>query len=228
MLPKVILHNAVSVDGRMDNIEPDLGQFYGLAQRWEEDATIVGSETILKEEDIPEETEEDLLPPEKKPNDMRPLLAIPDSKGRVRSWHHLRKAPFWSYMVALISKTTPREYIDYLERRHIDYIIAGEEKVDMRTALEELKTRYNVKTARVDSGGSLNGVLLREGLVNEVSIMVLPSLVGGTSLHYIFQAPDLTSKEAALELKLAHFERLDEDVLWLRYMVKKVKQAALK
>ncbi len=47
MLPRVIMHNAVSVDGRLDWIEPDLGAFYGIAAGFGEDATLVGSETIL-------------------------------------------------------------------------------------------------------------------------------------------------------------------------------------
>jgi hypothetical protein len=31
MLPRVILFNAVSLDGRIDGFIPDLGQFYELA-----------------------------------------------------------------------------------------------------------------------------------------------------------------------------------------------------
>ena len=42
-MPQVILHNAVSVDGRIDWITPELGVFYGLASRWKEDATLAGS-----------------------------------------------------------------------------------------------------------------------------------------------------------------------------------------
>lgn len=31
MLPRVILHNAISLDGKNEGFEPDLGQYYGLA-----------------------------------------------------------------------------------------------------------------------------------------------------------------------------------------------------
>jgi 2,5-diamino-6-(ribosylamino)-4(3H)-pyrimidinone 5'-phosphate reductase len=86
-------------------------------------------------------------------------------------------------------------------------------------ALEELNARYGVRTVRVDSGGTLNGVLLRAGLVDEVSVLIGPCLVGGTTPRSIFRAPDLTSSEGVVELKLTHVEKLKGDVVWLRYEV---------
>ena len=48
MLPRIIIHNAISLDGRIDWLTFDLGLFYGLISRWNEDATMVGSNTLLK------------------------------------------------------------------------------------------------------------------------------------------------------------------------------------
>jgi 2,5-diamino-6-(ribosylamino)-4(3H)-pyrimidinone 5'-phosphate reductase len=93
--------------------------------------------------------------------------------------------------------------------------------VDLKTALEELNSRYEVKTIRVDSGGTLNNVLLRKGLVDEVSVLVHPNLVGGTSSGSIFRATDLTSKEEIINLKLIHLEKMENDLIWLRYEVVK-------
>lgn len=64
------------------------------------------------------------------------------------------------------------EYIGYLEREGIDAIVTGEERVDLRAALEELADRYGVRTVRMDSGGTLNAALLRAGLVDELSVLV--------------------------------------------------------
>jgi hypothetical protein len=38
LLPRIILHNVVSLDGRMDWFTPGVGLFYELASRWQEDA----------------------------------------------------------------------------------------------------------------------------------------------------------------------------------------------
>lgn len=222
MLPKVIIHNAVSVDGRIDNFDVDMGLYYELARTWKEDATLVGSNTILKAEEwekVPDEDESVFEPPKISPEDKRPLLAVPDAKGMVRIWHYIRNWPYWRHHIALCSKSTPNEYLDYLEKRHIGCIIAGDDHVDLKAALEELNNRYEVKSVRVDSGGILNGVLLRLGLVDEVSVLVHPNLVGGKSPGSIFTADDLTSKEGVLNLKLVHLEKFKNDIVWMRYEV---------
>jgi len=228
MLPRVILHSAVSLDGRIDGFPIDLFQYYELAASWKEDATLAGSDTFLKAaSEAPPEDESAFLPPKKDPNDNRALLAIPDSRGRIRTWHYLRSLPYWRHFVALCSKSTPQEYLHYLKERHIDFIIAGQDHVDLRAALEELNTRFGVKVVRVDAGGTLNGQLLRKGLVNEVSLLIYPSLVGGERQSNIFRAPDLpaiadplTGSEGIIALKLMHMERLNGNIIWLRYEVK--------
>ena len=220
MLPRVILHNAVSVDGRVNGFTPDIGLFYELAGTWKEDATLAGSATICKPaEPIPPEDETAFQPPVVEPADKRPLLVVPDSRGRVRHWHALRQAGYWRDFIALVSRATPPDYLDYLTKRHLKWILTGDERVDLRAALAQLSARFGVKVIRVDSGGTLNGVLLRAGLVHEVSVLVHPSLVGGLLPASLFRASDLTSPEGIIQLRLTHVERLRNDLVWLRYDV---------
>ena len=232
MLPRVILHNAISLDGRIDGFPIDLQQYYELTATWKEDATLAGSETFLKAAtEAPPEDESAFIPPRSDPKDKRPILVIPDSRGRIRTWHYLRSLPYWRHFVALCSRSTPQDYLQYLKDRHIDCIITSEDQVDLKMALEELYSRYAVKVVRVDSGGTLNGLLLRQGLANEVSILIYPSLVGGETSSSIFRAqdlppvsnPDLASglgAKGTIPLKLIAAERLKGDVMWLRYEVK--------
>ena len=224
MLPRVILHNEVSLDGRFDWVTPDLGQFYELASRWKEDATLAGSETLLSaypEEQLSAEDVEGAQPPEKNPDDTCPLLVVPDSRGRQRNWHLLRKEPYWRDVVALCSRSTPEAYLDYLSERHVEYIVSGDDRVDLRAALEQLNALYGVELVRVDSGGSLNGALLRAGLVDEVSLLIDPCLVGGTTPRSVFHAADLNSSDGVIQLRLVHFEKVRGDIVWLRYEVVK-------
>jgi 2,5-diamino-6-(ribosylamino)-4(3H)-pyrimidinone 5'-phosphate reductase len=220
MLPRVILHNAISVDGRIVGFEVNIGLYYELAMRWQEDATLAGSDTILAPmEEIPAEDDSVFEQPEDDPNDTRPILVIPDSKGRVRIWHYLKQQPYWRKFIALVSESTPKEYLEYLEKRHINYILTGKKKVDLRTALDELNVKYGVKKVRMDSGGTLNGVLLRAGLVDEISVLIHPSLVGGSTEKSIFRAPDLISSADVVQLKLTHVEKLSNEIVWVRYNV---------
>jgi 2,5-diamino-6-(ribosylamino)-4(3H)-pyrimidinone 5'-phosphate reductase len=47
MLPKVILHTAMSLDGRITDFPADLELYYGLAAQWNHGAILFGSETVL-------------------------------------------------------------------------------------------------------------------------------------------------------------------------------------
>jgi len=225
MIPRVILHNSTSIDGRIDWLTPDVDLHYELAAYWRADAQLVGSETILiSTEEIPEEAApnaEDLAAQQpQSPGDTRPLLVIPDSRGRVRTWDMLCKLRHWRGAVALCTHSTSQDYLDYLSSLGVEYILVGEELVDLRAGLEALHTTYGIQTVLVDSGGTLNGALLRAGLVSEVSLVIYPCLVGGTTPQSFFRAPDLAKQAGVIELDLIAVEQVREGIIWLRYAVK--------
>jgi 2,5-diamino-6-(ribosylamino)-4(3H)-pyrimidinone 5'-phosphate reductase len=228
MLPHVILHIGMSVDGRTDWGVGDEGLYYELAARFNADAMLTGSRTMLAAyasepkapcgQDTPHQDGEPLESWELHPLHV-PLLVIVDSRGQIRGWSQIKKEPYWRNAMALCSRSTPPEYLDYLHKRHVEYVMTGDDRVDLRAALEELNARYSVKTVRVDSGGILNGALLRAGLVDEVSVLIGPCLVGGTTPRSIFVAPDLTLPEGVIRLRLIHVEAMRGDIIWLRYEV---------
>jgi len=189
MLPRVVIHNAVSLDGSIRLRSPDLETYYGLAPIWKEDATLAGSGTILAgEEEAPPEGAGHVGPWKVDPRDRRPLLVVPDSRGRIRFWHHLRRAGYWRDIVVLCSRSTPASYLEHLRERRIDCIVAGDRKVD-----------------------------LREGLVDEVSLLVHPELVGGARPETFFSGPPVP--EASGRLRLFKVQRVKGGLVWLRYRV---------
>jgi 2,5-diamino-6-(ribosylamino)-4(3H)-pyrimidinone 5'-phosphate reductase len=224
MLPYVILYNAVSLDGRTTGFNADVELYYELASKWNVDAVLAGINTILtgfnaQPGELREEGKENFKPPKKDPDDDRTLLVIPDSKGQVRIWNEVRKMPYIRDILVLCSRSTSREYLDFLDERYIDYLIVGYQRVDLEAALEELNTKFGVKSVRVDSGGLLNGALIRAGLVDEVHLLIHPQLVGGVSPNSIYQNPDLDSSDSLVQLKLAKMEKVKDHIVWLQYKV---------
>lgn len=217
MLPHVVLHNAVSVDGRLDWLNVDLGLYYELAGQWPVDAMLSGSETILAAYAA---APADAPAAEPSP-EAQTWLVVVDSRGRIHNWPQIRYSPYWRDVIVLCSRATPIEYVNDLKRQGMAHIIAGDDHVDLRAALEELSARFGVKAIRVDSGGALNGALLRAGLIDEVSIVIAPALVGGRTPRSIFTAPDLTSADGVIPLKLCHVEQLRGETVWLRYEIVK-------
>ena len=224
MLPWVILYNAVSLDGRITGFDADVELYYELASGWDVDAVLMGSNTVLtgfglKPGQIIGESEVAFQPRKKEEEDDRPLLVVPDSKGQIRIWSELLKMPYIRDVLVLCSRSTPSEYLDFLDERYIDYLVVGYQHVDLEVALEELNTKFDVKKIRIDSGGVLNGVLLRAGLVDEVRLLVHPELVGGDKTNSIFQEMGLDDWNTPIKLKLDNVEKIKDDIIYLKYKV---------
>jgi 2,5-diamino-6-(ribosylamino)-4(3H)-pyrimidinone 5'-phosphate reductase len=85
--------------------------------------------------------------------------------------------------------------------------------------LEELTRRFGAQTVRVEAGGTLNGVLLEQGLVDEVGVLIHPVLAGGTNPTTMFQASSAANSPGVTHLHLTNVQRLEDDYVWLRYDV---------
>jgi 2,5-diamino-6-(ribosylamino)-4(3H)-pyrimidinone 5'-phosphate reductase len=220
-LPKVLVHVALSADGRTSGFEVDLELYYGLAQRWKEDATLTGADTLLAAGGLP--ADEAKGPGHEHPvdpRDKRPLLVVTDSQGRLRCWEALRHTEYWRSPVALVSRKTPRRALEHLRRQRVETLVCGGARVDLRQALTRLHDRHGVRRLRVDSGGALAGALLRAGLVHEVSLLVHPVLVGGTAPASFFRETVPGRAAEPLRARLVTARQITGGLLWLRYAVR--------
>lgn len=216
----LVMHNAASVDGRIDGFVPNIGLYYGLAEAWEVDAHLVGADTLIQGEQEadapePEAVGESDATAQREGSDP-PLLVVTDSRGRVSGWEGIAGQPYWSDVLVLCSETTPDDYLRTLENLNLSYLVTGDDRTDFRAAFDNLAAR-GIETVLVDSGGTLNGVLLQAGLIDEVSVLVHPVAVGGTSARSFIRGPDPPDKPTQLEL--ITIEQPADNTVWLRYEV---------
>lgn len=215
ILPKVIVHNSVSLDGSLTNFEANLPLHYQIAGGFGADLHLVGSTTARTGMEvflsgIPEERVTDL----RKPDREGMLWAIPDSRGKLQGLLHVfRQSDYCRDVVILVSGTTPGEYIRYLEERRYDHFVVGEDKCDLKRSLELLKETYGADTILTDTGSVLSNLLIRQGLVAEISLLVHPEIVGARSCN-MFKHLD-----GPLDLNLVKKESFEGGYLWLLYTV---------
>lgn len=221
--PYVICYLAVSVDGRLDGIEVDLERYYAIAARFEADAILSGSETAIaaieKYAGVENSFDDGPAPQHAPDGDPRPLIAIVDGRGRVRRWSVFQQAPYWGRWVALLAGSVPEAHREYLSSRHVDALVIGGERVDLALGLERLYRDYGVRRVRVDSGGRLNGALLRADLVDEVHLLVCPWLAGGMSPRSSFVADDLAPDAPGTRLESIGVESFADGAVLLSYRV---------
>lgn len=220
MEPNVIIHIGVSLDGRIDYSKLKDSPYYEIVPRLKADADLSGSRTMLNSftPDDPQSAfgvEYDTWIN----NPKRAMLVVVDSQAQIKNWSLIIRQPWWRDHIAFCSQATPESHLEYLKDLGVKTIVHGQHNVDLRRALNELHLRFGVNTVRVDSGGLLNGVLLRAGLVSQVSVVINPELVGGISPRSMFVASDLTSELGVIPLKLQHMENIRGDYVWLVYKV---------
>jgi 2,5-diamino-6-(ribosylamino)-4(3H)-pyrimidinone 5'-phosphate reductase len=213
----VIYHVEASVDGRTDHLAPDCARFRSLAASIGGDALLTGADTLLASL---ESGQEGAMVADEEDGQQRRLLAVTDSRGRLGPhWEAIRSRARWREVVALICFVTPNPVRERLAEAGVDAIEAGQERVDLPLALAGLEERYGVRTVRLHSGGRLGGAALRAGVVDELSLLLEPRLVGGASPATFFRARDPESPDQALPLELAACDPQADGALHLRYRI---------
>lgn len=89
-------------------------------------------------------------------------------------------------------------------------------------ALAVLKTQYGCQRLTIQTGGTLNGLFLREKLLDYVDIVVAPVLIGGKDTASLIDGVSLLSKNELGQLgalKLQECVVLEDSYLRLRYQV---------
>jgi riboflavin biosynthesis pyrimidine reductase len=78
---------------------------------------------------------------------------------------------------------------------------------------------FDIRTLMLEGGGGVNGSLLNAGLIDELSLLILPIADGTTNAETPFEVADYLPKKDVNSLKLIDVRKLKHDVLWLTYRV---------
>ncbi|MGM0384668.1 MAG: dihydrofolate reductase family protein [Actinomycetota bacterium] len=161
------------------------------------------------------------LPPEVVGVPGRRWFSVVDGAGAVDLQFTEWPAPGWERWHALVltSRAAPALHLATLRQRRIPYLVVGTEHVALARAMELLRESLGVETVVVTGGGRLGGALLRQGLVDEIDVQILPWVIGSRGTPALFDAPPLGPGQWPTHLDLLSSEELPGGVMRLRYRV---------
>jgi 2,5-diamino-6-(ribosylamino)-4(3H)-pyrimidinone 5'-phosphate reductase len=122
------------------------------------------------------------------------------------------------HLICLLSERVPNDYIAMLRVQGISYIVSGATSVDLVKAVELLAEHFAISTLLLEGGGHINGGFLQAGLVDEVSLLLLPGIDGRHEIAAVFDGI-IATNHTAIPLEVKSVEQREGDALWIRYDV---------
>ena len=139
-----------------------------------------------------------------------------DPQGRV-AWKS--NTALKSHIVEVLTEQVPDDYLAYLQSIGVSYVFGGKSEIDLASVVDTLASELGVKKLIVEGGSHVSGAFVNAGLVDEVSVLILP-LVDGRSEHPSSFEVAMNKWQAPAYLTLASVEKTEHDGVWLRYKKK--------
>jgi riboflavin biosynthesis pyrimidine reductase len=213
-----------SVDGKIDGeslsaVMPD-GEYEKTGAKLKGDAWICGRTTM--EQHFAEK--KPFVSKSKIPAGPRPVFVAQRAKSYA-IWVDTLGKLRWSggeldgdHLICVVSEQAPEDYLDMLRHKGISYVVSGKSSVDLRKAVARLGKHFGIRTLLLEGGGHINGAFLQAGLVDELSLLVVPGIDGRHVIAAVFDGLS-QSMTKAVPLRLKSLERRKRDTLWIRYKV---------
>jgi 2,5-diamino-6-(ribosylamino)-4(3H)-pyrimidinone 5'-phosphate reductase len=224
MRPHVICHMLSSVDGKIDGAALDAvtgeGEYEATGAKLGGDAWICGRTTM--QQHFAEEGP--FVSTSNRPAGPQPVHVARRADSYAISVDTIGKLRWSSgdldgdHLICVVSERAPDDYLAMLREKSVSYVVAGAPSVDLARALESLAEKFGIRTLLLEGGGHINGAFLQAGLIDEVSLLVVPGIDGRHGVPAVFNGLGPT-KKTAVPLKLKSVEQRENGALWIRYEV---------
>lgn len=132
-----------------------------------------------------------------------PLRVIPNSRADIPLTANVLK-PDAPTLIA-VCEDAPKENIDALKRIGVKVVIAGKEEIDLPMLMRILKKEHRVNRLMIEGGPTLNWYMLKYHLVDEIRLIHLPFIVGGSDTPSLVGGMHIDSEDEMIRLHLKQF-----------------------
>jgi len=225
MKPYVICHMMSSIDGHAltdgwdRTFKKNAGELYEkLAQTFGFDAWICGRVTmqeIAHGDDYPKGLAREAIARTAHfaRRDAKTYAVAIDAHGKV-AWKS--KEALGSHVVAVLTEAVSDDYLAYLQSIGVSYFFGGKTEIDLAHVVQTLAHELDAKRLVVEGGPHVSGSFVNAGLVDEVSVLILPLVDGRGDHPASFEVP-AASWTAPAYLTLASADVQEGGGVWLRY-----------
>jgi 2,5-diamino-6-(ribosylamino)-4(3H)-pyrimidinone 5'-phosphate reductase len=101
-------------------------------------------------------------------------------------------------------------------------VLYYENKINFTDLFEQLKIKYGINSMTVQTGGTLNSILLREKLIDKLSIVLAPALIGGKETSTLVDGESIKTfndLKKVKALKLIDIIKLNDSYINIKYEI---------
>ena len=84
---------------------------------------------------------------------------------------------------------------------------------------KKLNKLFRIKRMTVQGGGLTNGSFLNAGLIDELSLIIVPVADGEIGTQSVFDIHSQDKKKQSVKLKLKSSKQYRKECLWLRFAI---------
>lgn len=118
------------------------------------------------------------------------------------------------HAIEIVTKQAPKAYLAFLRSMQIPYIVSGTSEFDLNEVLLKLKRYFGIETLALCGGATINGVFLKAHLVDEISLVVSPTISGDNSIKSAF---DTQGEFVPDTFSIKQIKPLEDGSVHLRY-----------
>jgi riboflavin biosynthesis pyrimidine reductase len=236
--PYIICHMLTSLDGKIigDYLEEEraayfIDQYEKIHERYDCKAWICGRVTMeehftfghqldLKQENVPTLPRTDYVASK---NAESYAIAV-DPSGKLgwtsNSISDGNSSRTGNHIVEVLTEQVSDAYLAHLQQLGISYIFGGKEQLNFTVVVVKLKKLFAIDQILLEGGGFINGSFLNEGLIDELSLVIVPIADGASNSLTLFETSSYLKKQPPVNFYLKNIEKLDDDGLWMKYVIK--------
>lgn len=123
-----------------------------------------------------------------------------------------------AHIIEVLTERVSDAFLAHLRSKGVSFIFAGKDALNLEQAVQKLKSLFGIDKLLLEGGGIVNGSFQEAGLIDEISLVVIPAVETSEQAISLFQTSKFTSANAkSADFQLNAAEKLGNGSLGLTY-----------
>jgi 2,5-diamino-6-(ribosylamino)-4(3H)-pyrimidinone 5'-phosphate reductase len=107
--------------------------------------------------------------------------------------------------VIAVAESAPQDRVDAIKKKGVNVVVAGKNHVELPLLMKILREKFSVKKLMIEGGPTLNWHMLHDRLVDEIRLIHLPFIVGGSDTPSLVGGMHINDENEMIRLTLKNY-----------------------